>query len=517
MTLSATCGLLTRRIEGGHRPEGRGPGVVAQDRDVAAGQFVGERGAVGGVGQVHGTHLDRNAVALREPGGEIGQHLTPARRDDQAVAARGEFGGECFADTLRGPGDDGTGIRAGWGYWHAAMVNTRLTARVPGMTQPAEALPAPKRSRVAAWALWDCGFVGMYAIVVTFVFSVYLTESVGEGTPGGASPASWLGRALAIAGLTVAVFAPIIGVWVQAPALRRRALTVLTAAAVLLTASMSLVRDEPSYLFLGLALLAVDRSVRRSRRRAVQRNAQTTVDAGTSGRISGIGSAAGYLGSVMLLAIVYFGFVMGDGQTRGLLGVSVDDGYNVRVVMVVTALWFAMLALPLLFTAHHILPPDATAQVPVSALGAYRQLWSDISAEWRRDRNLVYYLVASAIFRDGLVGVFTFGAVLGVSVYGISQADVLIFGVAVSVVAAVGAVLGGHVDDRIGSKAVIVGSLTAMIAVSLHCWHCPARWRSGRAAWCCVPFSARRRPPRGRCCCDCRPTGGKGWRSASTP
>ena len=73
------------------------------------------------------------------------------------------------------------------------------------MTQPAAALPAPKKSRVAAWALWDCGFVGMNAIVVTFVFSVYLTESVGEGTPGGASPASWLGRALAIAGLIVAV------------------------------------------------------------------------------------------------------------------------------------------------------------------------------------------------------------------------------------------------------------------------------------------------------------------------
>ena len=335
------------------------------------------------------------------------------------------------------------------------------------MTQPAAALPAPKKSRVAAWALWDCGFVGMYAIVVTFVFSVYLTESVGEGTPGGASPASWLGRALAIAGLTVAVFAPITGVWVQAPALRRRALTVLTAAAVLLTASMSLVRDEPSYLFVGLALLGATAAC--GDLAGVPYNAMlkqlSTPE--TSGRISGFGSAAGYLGSVMLLAVVYFGFVMGDGQTRGLLGLSVDDGYNVRVVMVVTALWFAMFALPLLFTAHHILPPDTTAHVPVGALGAYRQVWSDISAEWRRDRNLVYYLIASAIFRDGLVGVFTFGAVLGVSVYGISQADVLIFGVAVSVVAAVGAVLGGHVDDRIGSKAVIVGSLTAMIAVGL--------------------------------------------------
>lgn len=73
-------------------------------------------------------------------------------------------------------------------------------------------------------------------------------------------------------------------------------------------------------------------------------------------------------------------------------------------------------------------------------------------------------LVASAIFRDGLAGVFAFGAVLGVNVYGVSAGDVLIFGVAASVVAAIGAVAGGLLDDRIGSKTVIVGSLVAMIA-----------------------------------------------------
>ena len=33
--------------------------------------------------------------------------------------------------------------------------------------------------RVLAWALWDCGSTGLNAIVVTFVFSVYLTKTVG--------------------------------------------------------------------------------------------------------------------------------------------------------------------------------------------------------------------------------------------------------------------------------------------------------------------------------------------------
>ncbi|OBF12384.1 MFS transporter [Mycobacterium sp. ACS4331] len=330
-----------------------------------------------------------------------------------------------------------------------------------------EAPTGVRRSRIAAWALWDCGFVGLNAIVVTFVFSVYLTESVGEGTPGGASPTSWLGRALTVAGLTVAALAPVIGVWVQAPQRRRRALTILTGLAVVLTAAMSLIRDDPRYLFAGLVLLAATAAC--GDLAGVPYNAmlRQLATPATSGRISGLGSGAGFLGSVLLLLLVYVGFIMGDGPTRGLLGIPADDGANTRLVMVVAAVWFALFALPLLFTAHHLTPSDAAPHVPVSVLGAYRRVWADLVAEWRRDRNLVYYLAASAIFRDGLTGVFTFGAVLGVSVYGISQADVLMFGVVACIVAGLGAVLGGLVDDRIGSKPVIVGSLTAMIVVGL--------------------------------------------------
>ena len=94
-------------------------------------------------------------------------------------------------------------------------------------------------------------------------------------------------------------------------------------------------------------------------------------------------------------------------------------------------------------------------------------MWAEVVGEWHRDRNVVYYLLASAVFRDGLAGVFAFGAILGVSVYGISDADVLLFGVSASVIAAVGALLGGLIDDRLGSKPVIVGSLVAMIAAGL--------------------------------------------------
>ena len=186
------------------------------------------------------------------------------------------------------------------------------------------------RSKIAAWALWDCGSTGLNAIVVTFVFSVYLTGTVGQGIAGTTSPASWLGRALTIAGLAVACLAPLTGVLVQAPHRRRVALATLTGLAAAFTAAMSFIRDDPRYLAPGLALLAITAAcgdLASVPYNAMLRQLSTPR---TAGRISGLGWAAGYSGSVVLLLLVYIGFIRGDGPSRGLLGLPADDGQNVR-------------------------------------------------------------------------------------------------------------------------------------------------------------------------------------------
>lgn len=318
-----------------------------------------------------------------------------------------------------------------------------------------------------AWGLWDVGATGVNAIVVTFVFSVYLTGTVGDDLPGATTPQSWLFRALALSGLVVALLAPATGVWVDAPWRRRGVLAVLTALVVVLTATMSLVRDDHRYLWFGLALLAGTAACAELSTVPYNAMLRQLSTPQTSGRISGFGSGMGYFGSVMLLLIIYVAFIAGDGDTRGLLGLPVSDGQNVRAAMLLTAAWFALFAIPIFVAVPSPGHASRDHSRAVGFGGAYRRLWREIAGEWRRDHNIVYYLLASAVFRDGLAGVFAFGAVLGVSVYGISSADVLLFGISACVIAAAGAVLGGVVDDRIGSKPVIVGSLGSMVAIGL--------------------------------------------------
>jgi len=123
-------------------------------------------------------------------------------------------------------------------------------------------------------------------------------------------------------------------------------------------------------------------------------------------------------------------------------------------------------AIPLLVVVPE-LPATDPGAARLGVAGSYRKLVHDLRDLYRASPHTVYFLGASALFRDGLAAVFTFGAVLAVTVYGIDKGDVLIFGVAANVVSAAGALTGGALEDRIGPKAVIMISLVGLLAAGV--------------------------------------------------
>jgi MFS transporter, UMF1 family len=91
------------------------------------------------------------------------------------------------------------------------------------------------------------------------------------------------------------------------------------------------------------------------------------------------------------------------------------------------------------------------------------KLFRDVARLWREARHTVYFLIASAVFRDGLTGVFTFGGVLAAGTFGFSASEVIIFGIAANIVAGIATVSSGALDDRFGAKPLIIVSLIGLI------------------------------------------------------
>lgn len=333
------------------------------------------------------------------------------------------------------------------------------------MTAPATSARTDRRT-VTAWAFWDFGSAAFNAVLVTFIFSVYLTDSVGDSIDGGfgdgISPATWYGWAMALGGVTIALIAPVMGRRSDARGTRRRSVTLWTLVTVGLMLSLVGIGDDaPGYFWAGIVIMGVASVTFEFAEVSYFAMLSQVSTRENVGRVSGFGWSMGYFGGIVLLLVCYLGFIAGEGDTRGLLGVPVEDGWNVRIVAVIAAVWFLVSAIPVMRRVPENTPDPsaATSSVKESYLGLFR----DIASLWRTDRSAVWFLIASAVFRDGLAGVFTFGAVLAVSVYGLSPADVLLFGVAANVVSAIGALACGYLDDRVGPKPVIMVSLILLV------------------------------------------------------
>ncbi|PFG39199.1 UMF1 family MFS transporter [Georgenia soli] len=305
-----------------------------------------------------------------------------------------------------------------------------------------------------AWGLWDWGSAAFNAVITTFVFTVYLTsDAFGPGAD------QKLGWALAAAGLLVAVFAPVSGQRADRSGRRTFWLTVNTLLVVATSAAMFLVAPTPDLLWLGLLLLAAGNIFFEFA--SVNYNAMLNQIStpSTVGRVSGLGWGLGYIGGIVLLLIVYFGLISPE---VGMFGITGENGMDVRVTMLICAVWTLLFSLPVILTVRDERGPR-TAGGRTGLVESYRLLFRSVADLWRTDRNTVYFLLASAVFRDGLAGVFTFGGVIAAGTFGFDAGQVIVFGVAANLVAGVATILFGALDDRLGPKRVIVLSLASMI------------------------------------------------------
>lgn len=331
--------------------------------------------------------------------------------------------------------------------------------------------PAARRRvitrQVVEWAAWDWGSAAFNAVATTFVFTTYLTSD-GVFTDSGTA-STWLSNGMTIAGLFIALLAPITG---QRADRRGRGgvwLGWFTGLVVACMLAMYFVHPESvlgpqGALMLGIALLGLGNVFFEFA--SVNYNAMlnhlSTKD--NMGRISGLGWGSGYVGGIVLLLILYVGLINPE---VGWFGITHENGLNIRVSMVIAALWMLLSSLPLML--HPVKPKhiDEKHGEHETLWDSYRKLGSTVKSLAKDTPHTLFFLIASAVFRDGLAGVFTFGAILAGTAFGFTSGEVIIFAIAANIVAGIATIAMGTLDDVIGPKQLIVLSLSCMVVAGM--------------------------------------------------
>lgn len=342
--------------------------------------------------------------------------------------------------------------------------------------------PAPRR-QVISWAMWDWALQPFNTVILTFVWvALYLTsrqfldpavresglladgsymncnQSQYLGTDycrGLTDLSEWWGWANFAAGILIVVLAPVLGQQADARGSKKKWIIGATVAVALVQFSLFFVEADPGYFWFGAFAVAIGSVIAEIGNVSYYAMLAEVSTPRTIGRISGLGWGLGYLGGVVaLIACLPILFAVGQSEPLAY-----------KLVAVLCAVWTIVFAIPLIRNVPE--SPAYGGNERVGFFRSYAVLARHLKELFRTNRSTFWFLLAAAVYRDGLAGVFAFGAVLAAQGFGFSFLEVIAFGLAANLVAGVSTILAGRLDDAIGPRRLIVISLVGLVAMSL--------------------------------------------------
>jgi len=300
--------------------------------------------------------------------------------------------------------------------------------------------------------------------VVTFLYPEFfrriLVPQVEGGTPG-ATLWAW---AVSASAVVVAVLSPILGAMADRAGRRRFYLIVSTWICVVFTFALFLVAPStPQAVALAIVFFVIANSA--FDLGGVFYNSFLPVVSPPEklGTVSGIGWGLGYTAGIVSMVIALFAMVGLPGVIVPWLDLPTAEGLHLRAPLLLVAGWFAVFSIPMFLFVRD----EEPTRKGVGVADAVRELRSTFR-EVRRYRETAKFLLARLIFNDALVTVFAMAAVYMGAVFGAEFGEIMVFGVAINVVAGLGAFAFGFVDDRLGGKRTVMISVVALsVAVTI--------------------------------------------------
>ena len=335
------------------------------------------------------------------------------------------------------------------------------------------------RREVWSWAMFDFANSGYTTVVITTIFNAYFVSVVARNQDWGTF--AWTAT-LAFSYALIIITAPILGIYADVYAAKKRLLFFTTIGCIFFTLLLSLV--GPGDLWLAIFLVILANFFFGSGENLIAAFLPEIAKSNSLGKISGWGWSLGYIGGIVSLgcSFAYVLWAQKQGQ---------QSEQFVPVTLLITASLFAISCTPTFLYLRERAQPQTLIHSHSVVSEVFSRLGNTIK-QVRDFPDLTRFLICLISYQAGIQTVVVIAAIYAQQVMGFDHSDTILLVVLVNVTAALGAFVFGNIQDKIGHIPTIALTLIGWIIMILLAWGAQDRtmfWIAANIAGLCLGAS----------------------------
>ena len=169
----------------------------------------------------------------------------------------------------------------------------------------------------------------------------------------------------------------------------------------------------------------------------------------------------GYAGTVIIFIIYYGIFLLPEDP---IFSLDKSTYENIRISFPITGLWILLFSLPLFISFK-----DSNSNKSIGKIN-FKESFNQILITFKdlqKYKNIIWFLIARLFYMDGINAIFAVAAIYATLVFGMSTTDIIMLGIGTNIAAGIGSWIFSLIENKIGSKNIIVFSLICIFIISL--------------------------------------------------
>ena len=300
------------------------------------------------------------------------------------------------------------------------------------------------------YALYDLGNSAYTMIIITFITSAYFANHIVGDPQIGAAYWQWTAG---ICGIVIALTGPFLGVMAdKKPKGKINFLQLFTLICILTTCFFWFAKPNPNYILFTLIIFFISNYCYEIGSIFYNSLLKSCSNEKDIGKTSGFGFALGYIGSVPIILLTLYIFVLPETIPFGL---DKNNFEHIRFIPFIVAIWFFVFSLPMIYYFKNKISYENNYESKVSK-NILEIIWKN------KFTSTGKFLLARMIYSDALIVLIAGGGVYASGVFGFTPGELLKLAIAGNIIAFVGVLLGGYLNDKFSSKKIILTCIVVL-------------------------------------------------------